>query len=207
MTGYAHPDALVETGWLADQLDDPNIRIVEAALDHGVLQEGHIPGAVAWCWKDDFQHPVRNDLPDRDGIEALLGRSGIDRDTTVVLYGDQNNWYAGVRRTGCSPSTGTSGCTCSMAAARSGLPKVARSVPISQPSPRRLPRGRSRLEPSRHAGRRSGVDRRARPRAGRRPLARRVGGQADAALDRPEPRRPTRRAHPRARSISHGSCN
>ena len=93
--GYAYPDALVETGWLADQLGDPNIRIVEAGFDHGPYGEGHVPGAVAWSWKDDFQHPVRNDLQDRVGIEALLGRSGIGLDTTVVLYGGQNNWYAG----------------------------------------------------------------------------------------------------------------
>lgn len=93
--GYAYPDALIETSWLADRLGDPSICIVEAGFDHGSYGEGHIPGAVAWSWKDDFQHPVRNDLPDRAGIEALLGRSGIGPDTTVVLYGGQNNWYAG----------------------------------------------------------------------------------------------------------------
>lgn len=95
MTGYAHPDALVQTGWLAERLGDPSIRIVEAGLDNGAYGEGHIPGSVAWSWRDDFQHPTRNDLPDRAGIEALLGRSGIGPDTTVVLYGGQNNWYAG----------------------------------------------------------------------------------------------------------------
>src|SRR5688572_17327337 len=94
MTGCAHPDALAETAWLAERLDDPTIRIVEAGLDNEPYAEGHIPGAVAWCWKDDFQHPRLNDLPDRAGIEALLGRSGIGLDTTVVLYGGQNNWYA-----------------------------------------------------------------------------------------------------------------
>lgn len=93
--GYAYPDALVETGWLAERLGDPSVRIVEAGFDHGSYAEGHVPGAVAWSWKDDFQHPSRNDLPDRAGIEALLGRAGIARDTTVVLYGGQNNWYAG----------------------------------------------------------------------------------------------------------------
>jgi thiosulfate/3-mercaptopyruvate sulfurtransferase len=93
--GYAHPDALVETDWLADRLDDPDLRIVEGGFDSTAYGEGHVPGAVAWSWKDDFQHPVRNDLPDRDGIEALLGRSGIGPDTAIVLYGGQNNWYAG----------------------------------------------------------------------------------------------------------------
>jgi len=95
MTGYAHPDALVETEWLAERLDDPAIRIVEANFDLGSYAEDHLPGAVGWSWKDDFQHPLRNDLPDRAGIEELLGRSGIGHDTTVVLYGGQNNWYAG----------------------------------------------------------------------------------------------------------------
>jgi thiosulfate/3-mercaptopyruvate sulfurtransferase len=95
MTSYAHPDALVETGWLAERLDDPTIRIVDVGFDSGTYSEDHLPGAVAWCWKDDFQHPVRNDLPDRSEIAALLGRSGIGPDTTVVLYGGQNNWYAG----------------------------------------------------------------------------------------------------------------
>ena len=95
MTGYAHPDALVQTAWLAERLDDSTIRIVEAGFDSGSYGEGHIPDAVAWSWKADFQHPVRNDLPDRAGIAVLLGRSGISPDTTVVLYGGQNNWYAG----------------------------------------------------------------------------------------------------------------
>lgn len=56
---------------------------------------GAYTGSIAWTWKQDFQHPVRNDLPDRRDISALLGRSGVGPDTTVILYGGLNNWYAG----------------------------------------------------------------------------------------------------------------
>lgn len=94
MQDYAHPEVLVETQWVADNLDDPNIRLIEAAYDTEKYDLGHIPGALPWTWKQDFQHPVRKDVPDKDGVEALLARSGIAKDTTVVVYGAPNNWYA-----------------------------------------------------------------------------------------------------------------
>lgn len=95
MGQYAHPDALVETDWLADRLNDSTVRVVEVGFTSAPFQEGHIPGAVSWSWKEDLQHPVRNDLPDRDGIQALLSRLGISASQTIVLYGGDNNWYAG----------------------------------------------------------------------------------------------------------------
>src|SRR5262249_26537582 len=94
-TGYANPDVLVDTAWVAEHLNDPTIRIVEADEDP-LLYEGvgHIPGAVKLDWHTDVQDPVRRDFIDRAGFEALLRRYGIANATTVVFYGDKNNWYA-----------------------------------------------------------------------------------------------------------------
>jgi thiosulfate/3-mercaptopyruvate sulfurtransferase len=89
--GYAHPEALVETQWVADHLADPSIRLVEVDVDTAAYSSGHIPGAVGWNWKRDTQQPIRRDIPDRAGIEQLLGWSGIANDTTVILYDDNNS--------------------------------------------------------------------------------------------------------------------
>lgn len=94
MQDYANPDVLVETQWVADHLNDPNVRLIEAAYDTEEYDLEHIPGTLPWTWKQDFQHPLRKDVPDKDGYEALLTRSGITKDTTVVVYGAPNNWYA-----------------------------------------------------------------------------------------------------------------
>lgn len=93
MTGYANPDVLVETQWVAEHLDDPSIRIIEANFDREAYETGHIPGALAWTW-NDYQHPVRNDIQDKEGWEALLSRSGVAKDTTLVLYEQSRNWYS-----------------------------------------------------------------------------------------------------------------
>ncbi|HZS93292.1 MAG TPA: sulfurtransferase, partial [Chloroflexota bacterium] len=86
--------ALVSTEWVADHLNDPTLRLVEVDVDTSAYDTGHIPGAVGWNWKTDLQrHPVR-DIPSREEWEQLLSRSGIGNDTTVVLYGDNNNWFA-----------------------------------------------------------------------------------------------------------------
>ena len=86
--------ALVTTQWVADHLSDPSIRLVEVDVDTSAYDTGHIPGAAGWNWKTDLQrHPVR-DIPTRAEWEELLSRSGISNDTTVVLYGDNNNWFA-----------------------------------------------------------------------------------------------------------------
>ncbi|HEU5440988.1 MAG TPA: sulfurtransferase [Ktedonobacterales bacterium] len=95
VTGYANPDVLVDTTWVAAHLNDPTIRIVEADEDPLLYEAvGHIPGAVKLDWHTDVQNPVRRDFIDREGFEALMRRYGIANDTTVVFYGDKNNWYA-----------------------------------------------------------------------------------------------------------------
>jgi len=86
---------LVDTTWLADHLDDETIRVIEVDEDTDLYHdEGHIPGALAWNWKSDLHHPVRRDYVDRTGLSRLLARSGVGADTTVVLYGGNDNWFA-----------------------------------------------------------------------------------------------------------------
>jgi thiosulfate/3-mercaptopyruvate sulfurtransferase len=92
--GYAHPDALVSTEWAAQHLNDPGVRFVESNEDPLVYPQGHIPGAVEVDWTRDLNDPLRRDYLGREGFEALARRIGIERDTTVVFYGDRNNWWA-----------------------------------------------------------------------------------------------------------------
>lgn len=92
--GYANPDSLVSTAWVAEHLNDPTIRIVESNEDPLVYPSGHIPGAVNIDWAADLNDPVRRDYLDRAGFEELMSRNGIGNETTVVLYGDRNNWWA-----------------------------------------------------------------------------------------------------------------
>ncbi len=92
--GYTHPEVLVETDWVADHLGDPKLRLVEVDVDTTAYASGHIPGSVGWNWKKDTQQTLRRDIPDKAGLEALLGRAGISNDTTVIFYGDNNNWFA-----------------------------------------------------------------------------------------------------------------
>ena len=77
MAGYANPDVLVETQWVADYLDDLNVRLIEAAYDNEYYDLEHIPGALPWTWKQDFQHPLRKDVPGLEEWESLLVNSGI----------------------------------------------------------------------------------------------------------------------------------
>jgi thiosulfate/3-mercaptopyruvate sulfurtransferase len=93
-TGYAHPEVLVSTEWVAEHLDDPQVRIVESDEDILLYDFGHVPGAVKLDWHTDLQDPVARDFVDKDGFEALMRRAGIANETTVVFYGDRNNWYA-----------------------------------------------------------------------------------------------------------------
>src|SRR5579875_1289118 len=93
-SGYAHPEALVETGWVAEHLNDPNIRLIEADEDVLLYEVGHIPGAVKLDWHVDVQDPVSRDFIDQQGFEQLMSRWGIGNGTTIILYGDRNNWYA-----------------------------------------------------------------------------------------------------------------
>ncbi len=93
-SGYVHPEVLVETSWVADHLNDPNIRLIEADEDVLLYEVGHLPGAVKLDWHVDVQDPVTRDFIDEQGFEKLMSRWGISNDTTIVLYGDRNNWYA-----------------------------------------------------------------------------------------------------------------
>ncbi len=92
--GYYDPSVLVDTQWVADHLRDPQVRLVEVDVDTTAYDTGHLPGAVGWNWRRDTQQLIRRDLPDAAGVEALLSRSGIGPDTTVILYGDNHNWFA-----------------------------------------------------------------------------------------------------------------
>jgi len=92
--GYAHPETLVETDWVAQHLTDKNIRLLEVDVDTSAYDSGHIPGAIAWNWKRDTQQPIKRDIPDQAAFEELASKSGITNDTTVIVYGDNNNWFA-----------------------------------------------------------------------------------------------------------------
>ena len=91
---YAHPERLVTTEWLAEHLDDPGVVVVESDEDVLLYDTGHIPAAVKIDWHLDLNDPVTRDYVDGDGFAALMRRAGISRDTTVVIYGDANNWWA-----------------------------------------------------------------------------------------------------------------
>jgi thiosulfate/3-mercaptopyruvate sulfurtransferase len=92
--GYAHPEVLVTTDWVAAHLQDPDVRVVESNEDPLLYPSGHIPGAVEVDWARDLNDPVRRDYLSRDGFECLASRLGITPETTVVFYGDKNNWWA-----------------------------------------------------------------------------------------------------------------
>jgi len=92
--GYARPEFLVTTEWVALHLKDPQVRIVESNEDPLVYPSGHVPGAVEIDWQRDLNDPLRRDYLQKGQFEALMRRAGITKDTTVVLYGDKNNWWA-----------------------------------------------------------------------------------------------------------------
>ena len=92
--GYANPSALVSTDWVAAYLDDPAVRIVEVDVDTSAYEHGHAPGAVGWNWTTELCDPVVRDVVPKAVLEELLSRSGILDSTTIVLYGDNNNWFA-----------------------------------------------------------------------------------------------------------------
>ncbi|MDZ7343660.1 MAG: sulfurtransferase [candidate division KSB1 bacterium] len=94
MSGYANPEVLVSTDWVVQHKNDPNVVIVEVDVDTSAYDEGHVPGALAWNWQTQLCDTVRRDVISKADLEKLLGQSGISNDTTVVLYGDNNNWFA-----------------------------------------------------------------------------------------------------------------
>jgi thiosulfate/3-mercaptopyruvate sulfurtransferase len=91
--GYAKP-VLVTTDWLAEHLGDEGLVVAEVDENPDLYEEGHIPGAIKLHWRDDLQDPVERDLVEKDAFEQLMGRRGISNETTLVLYGDKNNWFA-----------------------------------------------------------------------------------------------------------------
>jgi thiosulfate/3-mercaptopyruvate sulfurtransferase len=92
--GFVHPEVLVSTDWAEQHLQDSNLRFVEVDVDTTAYDSGHLPGAAGWNWKRDLQDAPSRDVVDQEGFAALLGRSGIHNDTTIILYGDNNNWFA-----------------------------------------------------------------------------------------------------------------
>ena len=94
MSDYAKPDVLVSTQWVADHLNDPNVRIIESNEDALLYPSGHLPGAVEVDWTTDLNHQLVRDYIGKEGFEALASRIGITPDTTVVFYGDKSNWWA-----------------------------------------------------------------------------------------------------------------
>jgi thiosulfate/3-mercaptopyruvate sulfurtransferase len=92
--GYAKPEVLVSTDWVANHLNDPKVRLVESNEDTLLYAQGHIPGAVQIDWTKDLNDQIRRDYIDAARFEALCQANGISNDTTVVFYGDKNNWWA-----------------------------------------------------------------------------------------------------------------
>jgi thiosulfate/3-mercaptopyruvate sulfurtransferase len=94
MSNYKYPEVLVSTEWLAKNLDTPGFRLVEVDVDTKSYDKGHIKGAVGWNWQTQLQDGVRRDLIGKEDLEELLGKSGISNETAILLYGDNNNWFA-----------------------------------------------------------------------------------------------------------------
>ena len=94
MANYKFPEMLVSTDWVAENLNSKNITIVEVDVDTNAYHEGHVPGAVAWNWATQLCDTVLRDVIGKSELESLLSGSGIGKDTTIVLYGDNNNWFA-----------------------------------------------------------------------------------------------------------------
>jgi thiosulfate/3-mercaptopyruvate sulfurtransferase len=91
--GYAKP-VLVTTEWLADHLGDDGLVVAEVDENPDLYDEGHVPGAIKLHWRDDLEDPVERDLVEKDEFERLMAERGISNETTLVLYGDRNNWFA-----------------------------------------------------------------------------------------------------------------
>ena len=92
--GYAHPEVLVDAGWVEDHLHDPKVRLIEVDVDTTAYEQGHIPGAVGFNWQKELQDQVIRAPLSQAQLEDLLSSAGVSNDTTIVLYGDNNNWFA-----------------------------------------------------------------------------------------------------------------
>src|SRR5919204_103149 len=91
---YANPSALVSTQWVADHLNDPNVRLLEVDVDTAAYSTGHVQGAVGINWTTQLGDPVRRDIPTKQAWADLLGEAGVTPDTHLIFYGDNNNWFA-----------------------------------------------------------------------------------------------------------------
>jgi thiosulfate/3-mercaptopyruvate sulfurtransferase len=94
MSEYAHPEVLVTTDWVSDHSDDAGVTIVEVNVDTELYDQGHLAGSIGWSWKTQLADQVRRDILSQEDLEALMSQSGITPESTVVLYGDSNNWFA-----------------------------------------------------------------------------------------------------------------
>jgi Rhodanese-like domain len=94
MAQYAHPEMLVDTAWVAEHGKDAGIRLVEVDVDTTAYDQGHISGAIAWNWTVQLCDTVQRDIIPKDVFEKLMADSGVGNNTTVILYGDNNNWFA-----------------------------------------------------------------------------------------------------------------
>src|SRR5713101_4883890 len=94
MANYAHPETLVSTEWASQHAKDPGVRVVEVDVDTKAYDEGHVPGATAWAWNTQLCDTTVRDILSKAQFENLMTDSGITKDTAVIIYGDNNNWFA-----------------------------------------------------------------------------------------------------------------
>jgi len=94
MADYAHPEVLVTTDWLRENLKTPNVRVVEIDVDPKLYAAGHIPGAVGWDWTTQLQDQLKRDIISKEDFEKLNSEAGIKNSDTIIIYGDSSNWFA-----------------------------------------------------------------------------------------------------------------
>ena len=196
--GYAKP-VLVTSDWVAEHAGDDNVVVAEVDENPDLYEEGHIPGAVKLHWRDDLQDPVERDVVDRETFEQLLGGLGIGNDSTVVVYGDKNNWFAAYAYW--YLKVYGHGDVRILDGGRQKWIDEGRELATDVPSPAReelLRPGARRVHPCvpRPGAR---MARRRRPWARRRPLAGRVRGRADRPARLRAGGRAARRPHPLCR--------
>ena len=92
--GYVHPEVLVDADWVEAHLHDPQVRLIKVDVDTSAYEQGHIPGAVGFNWKKELQDQIVRAPVNKEQLEELLSGAGVSNDTTIVLYGDNNNWFA-----------------------------------------------------------------------------------------------------------------
>jgi thiosulfate/3-mercaptopyruvate sulfurtransferase len=94
MTNYSNPEVLVETDWVKHSLGNPGVKFIEIDVDTKAYEAGHLPGAVGFNWQTQLQDQLRRDIISKEAFEKLLGDAGISPNDTVILYGDNNNWFS-----------------------------------------------------------------------------------------------------------------